>query len=180
MGQQGKPANLPKIKTLAHAINSCNWKWLCKKFHSDKPAPNEDNKCQQKSKKKPKTSSSNSTSSNNNKPAKLSASLTSISDKLISFLLRNLKDVLTTIFVCAVVVLATRLLTARKQPAPLLRLKPLQLWSRRKKGGTTKKRLSSPPASAQPEDSLLLPVLLWRQFTLTHLLFLILILSVYY
>ena len=90
MGQKGKPPNLPKIKTLAHAIDSCHCEWLCKKFCSNKSAPNKDNKSQQKSKKKPKTSSSNSTkwnppastSSNNNKPAKLSASSTSISNKL--------------------------------------------------------------------------------------------------
>ena len=90
MGQQGKPANLPEIKTLAHAIDSHHWEWLHEKSCSDKPAPNKDNKSQQKSKKKPKTSSSNSTkqnssastSSNNNKLAKPSAFSTSISDKL--------------------------------------------------------------------------------------------------
>ena len=90
MGQQGKPANIPKMKTLVHAINSCHWEWLRKKSCSDKPAPNKDNKSQQKSEKKPETSSSNSTkwnpststSSNNNKLAKLSASSTSISNKL--------------------------------------------------------------------------------------------------
>ena len=90
MGQQGKPANIPEMKTLAHAIDSHHWEWLCKKSRSDKSAPNKDNKSQQKSKKKPKTSSSDSTkqnppastSSNNNKPAKPSASSTSISDKL--------------------------------------------------------------------------------------------------
>ena len=87
MGQQGKPANLPKIKTLVHAIDSHHWERLRKKSCSDKPAPNKDNKSQQKSEKKPETSSSNSTkqnpsastSSNNNKP---STSLTSISNKL--------------------------------------------------------------------------------------------------
>ena len=87
MGQQGKPANLSKMKTLAHAIDSRHWEWLCQKSRSDKPAPNKDNKSQQKSKKKPETSSSDSTkqnlsastSSNNNKP---SASSTSISNKL--------------------------------------------------------------------------------------------------
>ena len=90
MGQQGKPANLPKMKTPGHAIDSCHWEWLCKKSHSDKSAPKQDNMSQQKSGKKPKTSFSNSTkwnpptstSSNNNKLAKLSASSTSISDKL--------------------------------------------------------------------------------------------------
>ena len=90
MGQQGKPANLPEIKTLAHAIDSCHWEWLHNKSHCNKSAPNKDNKSQQKSKKKPKTSSSNSTkqnpsastSSSNNKLAKPSASWTSISNKL--------------------------------------------------------------------------------------------------
>ena len=90
MGQQGKPANLPDIKTLAHAIDSCHLEWLCKKSRSDKQAPKQDNKSQQKSEKKLKTSSSNSTkqnpsastSSNNHKLAKLSTSSTSISDKL--------------------------------------------------------------------------------------------------
>ena len=90
MGQQGKPANIPKMKTLVHAINSCHWEWLCKKSCSNKPAPNKDNKSQQKSEKKPGTSSSNSTkwnpststSSNNNKLAKPSASSTFISNKL--------------------------------------------------------------------------------------------------
>ena len=90
MGQQGKPANLPKIKTLAHAIDSHHWERLHEKSHSNKPAPNKDNKSQQKSEKKPETSSSNSTkwnpsastSSNNNKLAKPSASSTSIFDKL--------------------------------------------------------------------------------------------------
>ena len=61
MGQQGKPANLPKMKTLAHASDSCHWKQLHEKFCSDKSARNKDNKSQQKSKKKPKTSSSSST-----------------------------------------------------------------------------------------------------------------------
>ena len=39
MGQQGKPANLPEIKTLVHAIDSCHWEWLHKKSCSNKPAP---------------------------------------------------------------------------------------------------------------------------------------------
>ena len=90
MGQQGKPATLSTMKTLAHAINSHHWEWLCEKSHSDKPAPKHDNKPQQKSNKKPETCSSNSTkwsppvstSSNNNKPAKPSTSGTSISNKL--------------------------------------------------------------------------------------------------
>ena len=87
MGQKGKPANLPKMKTLVHAIDSCH---CHRKSRSDKLAPNKDNKSQQKSEKKPKTTSSNSTkwnpststSSNNNKLAKPSASLTSIFNKL--------------------------------------------------------------------------------------------------
>ena len=90
MGQQGKPATLPTMKTFAHVINSHHWEWLCEKSHSNKPAPKQDNKSQQKSKKKPETSSSNptrqnppaSTSSNNNKLAKPFASRTSISNKL--------------------------------------------------------------------------------------------------
>ena len=89
MGQQGKSANIPEIKTLVHAIDSRHWEWLCKKSCSNNPAPNKDNKSQQKSEKKPKTSSSNSTkqnlsvstSSNNNMLANLSAFSTSISDR---------------------------------------------------------------------------------------------------
>ena len=60
MGQQGKPATLPAMKTLVHAIGSHHWEWLHKKSHSNKPAPKQDNKSQQK----PETSSSNSTRQN--------------------------------------------------------------------------------------------------------------------
>ena len=78
------------MKTLVHAIDSHHWERLHKKSCSDKLAPKQDNKSQQKSERKPETSSSNSTkqnpptstSSNNNKLAKLSTSRTSISDKL--------------------------------------------------------------------------------------------------
>ena len=152
MGQQGKPANLPDMKTLAHAINSHHWEQLCKKSCSNKSAPKQDNKSQQKSEKKHETSSSNSTkqnpststSSNNNKLAKLSASSTSIWVKMVSFLLKNVKDILTTIFVCTVVVLATRLLTARERLPPLPRLKPVWLQSRKRKRRNHQKKAKQP------------------------------------
>ena len=147
MGQQGKPATLSTMKTLAHAIDSHHLERLHKKSHSNKPAPKHDNKSQQKSEKKPEISSSNptkqnppaSTSSNNNKPAKPSTSGTSISVKMVSFQQRNIKDVLTTIFVYTVVVLAIRLLTARRQLPPLPRLKPAWLQSGKRKRRNQKK-----------------------------------------
>ena len=39
MGQQGKPANLPEIKTLAHAIYSHHWEWLHEKFPLQQTSP---------------------------------------------------------------------------------------------------------------------------------------------
>ena len=194
MGQQGKPANLPEMKTLVHAIDSHHWEQLHKKSCSDKPAANKDNKSQQKSEKKPKTSSSNSTkqnpststSSNNNKLAKPSASSTSISNKLGKdgkLSTEECQRLSTTISVCTVVVLATRPLTARKQPPPLPRLKPMWLWSRKKKRRNHQKKAKQPSGLQPPHNLrtvLFLPVLLWRQSALTHLLFLILILSMYY
>ena len=76
-------------------------------------------------------------------------------EKMVSFLLKNVKDVLTTISVCTVVVLATRPLTARKWPPPLSRLMPVQLQSRKKKRSNHQKRLSSPLASTQPENCII-------------------------
>ena len=128
MGQQGKPANLPKMKTLVHAIDSCHWERLHEKSHSNKPTPNKDNKSQQKSEKKPETSSSNSTKQNS----------------FISTSSNNVKDVSTTISVCTVVVLATRLLTIRKQLPPLPRLKPVWLWSRKNKRRNHQKKAKQP------------------------------------
>ena len=110
---------------------------------SDKLAPKQDNKSQQKSEKKPETSSSNSSKHPLLLPAVTTTSWPSHPHpqppfliswvNMVSFLLKNIKDTSTTIFVCTVVVLATRLLTARKWLPPLPRLKPVQLRSRKKR-----------------------------------------------
>ena len=153
------------MKTLVHAINSCHWEWLHEKFHSNKPAPKHDNKSQQKSKKKPRLLPVTP-------PSRILPLLPAVATtrwpnclppeplfliswvKMVSFWLRNIKDISTAIFVYTVVVLATRLLTARRQLPPLPRLNPAWLQSRERKEGT-KKRLSSPLASAQPEDCII-------------------------
>ena len=64
--------------------------------------------------------------------------------KMVSFPLKNVKDILTTIFVGTVVVLVTRPLTARKQLPPLPRLKPVWLQSRKKKRRNHQKKAKQP------------------------------------
>ena len=164
MGQQGKPANLPEMKTLVHAIDSHHWEWLHKKFHSNKPAPNKDNKSQQKSEKKPKTSSSNytkqnsstSTSSNNNKLVKPSASSTSISDKLgkdskLSAEEHQRRFDNNLCLYCG----GTGHKTADCKKVAASTSKAKACVAAVKEKETTKKRLSSPLASAHPEDCII-------------------------
>ena len=96
MGQQGKPATLEAMKTLAHSIDSCYWEQNCKKSHSgknksdnqDKP----DNKNQKPDDKNKATTSGTSSGNHNNskgnknnksrKPVPSSGNSTLISDKL--------------------------------------------------------------------------------------------------
>jgi hypothetical protein len=96
MGQQGKPATLEAMKTLAHSIDSRHYERLREKSRSEKNKPDKDKSDKDKSDKKPGNPNSNNNSgnsknknkanqnSNNNnsgKPA-TSGNSASVSDKL--------------------------------------------------------------------------------------------------
>jgi hypothetical protein len=98
MGQQGKPATLDEMKTLAHSIDSRHWERLREKSRAgkgksdkpDKPDAKSDDKSDDKGKKPPPGNNSNNNNnkgnkSNSGKPGKPSSSSgnsASISDKL--------------------------------------------------------------------------------------------------
>ena len=68
MGQQGKPATLEAMKTLAHHIDARHWERLREKSRSDKSKPDNNRSDNSKSDKKPnnnQTSNNNSNNSNN-------------------------------------------------------------------------------------------------------------------
>jgi len=75
MGQQGKPATLEEMKTLAHSIDSRHWERLREKSRSGKnksdnsDKPDNKGKSDDKSKNPPSTSGNNQSNNNkNNKP----------------------------------------------------------------------------------------------------------------
>jgi Retrotransposon gag protein len=100
MGQQGKPATLEAMKTLAHSIDSRHWERLREKSRAgkgksdkpDKPDAKSDDKSDDKGKKPASGNNSNSNNNNNKnnksnagkpgKPASSSGNTASISDKL--------------------------------------------------------------------------------------------------
>ena len=96
MGQQGKPATLKAMKTLAHSIDSCYWEQNREKSRSGKNKSDNQDKPDNKNQKpddKNKASTSGTSGGNHNnpkgnknnksgKPASSSGNSTSISDKL--------------------------------------------------------------------------------------------------
>src|SRR5277367_1600221 len=92
IGQQGKPADLAELKSVAHAIDARHWERLCEKTRNDSKTPqksdnktnsngnksdNKSNNGSSSSKNKSNGSTSNNNNGNNNKSAKPSTSGTS-------------------------------------------------------------------------------------------------------
>ena len=92
IGQQGKPADLAELKSVAHTIDARHWECLREKTRNDSKTPqksdNKSNNGSSSSKNKSNGSANNNNNGNNNKSAKPSTSGTSansanpIADKL--------------------------------------------------------------------------------------------------